>query len=146
YMEADLVEMIVEHKQLPRLDGTNQVVTAFFSDIRGFSTFAERFKDDPRGLMRILNRYFSTVTPVITEQGACIDKYVGDSVVALFGAPAGHTDHAVRACKAALAVQTAIDALRLQFKHEGLPDMFTRIGLNSGEMCVGNVGSDQLLD
>ncbi|MFT3840390.1 MAG: adenylate/guanylate cyclase domain-containing protein [Myxococcaceae bacterium] len=146
YMEADLVEMIVEYKQLPRLDGTNQIVTAFFSDIRGFSTFAERFRDDPRGLMRVLNRYFSTVTPVITEFGACIDKYVGDSVVALFGAPAGHTDHAVRACKAALEVQAAIEKLRVQFKNEGLPDMYTRIGLNSGEMCVGNVGSDQLLD
>jgi adenylate cyclase len=146
YMEADLVEMIVEHKQLPRLDGTNQNVTAFFSDIRGFSTFAERFHQDPRALMRVLNRYFSTVTPVITEFGACIDKYVGDSVVALFGAPAGHTDHAVRACKAALQVQAAIEGLRVQFQKEGLPDMYTRIGLNSGEMCVGNVGSDQLLD
>ena len=146
YMEADLVELMVEHRELPKLDGVNQVVTAFFSDIRGFSTFSEHYKDDPRSLMRVLNRYFSAVTPIITEEGACIDKYVGDSVVALFGAPVKHSDHALRACRAALDVQDAIAELREQFRKEGLPDMYTRIGLNTGEMCVGNIGSDQLLD
>ncbi len=146
YMEADLVELMVEQKELPKLDGETQQVTAFFSDIRGFSSFSEHYRDDPRGLMRVLNRYFSAVTPVITDQGACIDKYVGDSVVALFGAPIRHEDHALRACKAALAVQQAIAELREQFRKEGLPDMYTRVGLNTDAMCVGNVGSDQLID
>ncbi len=67
YMEADLVEMMVEQKELPKLDGEKQEVTAFFSDIKGFSTFSEHFHDDPRGLMRLLNRYLSAVTPVLTD-------------------------------------------------------------------------------
>lgn len=146
YMEADLVELMVEQKKLPSLDGENLEVTAFFSDIRGFSTFSEALREQPHALMRLLNRYLSTVTPVLTDRGACIDKYIGDAVVALFGAPVKHADHAVRACRAALEVQEAIGHLRTQLKATGLPDVYTRIGLNTGTMLVGNIGSDQLLD
>ena len=96
--------------------------------------------------MKVLKRYFSAVTPVLHDAGACIDKYVGDSVVALFGAPLTQPDHALRACRGALEVQKAVTALREQFRTEGLPDMYTRIGLNTDEMCVGNIGSDQLID
>lgn len=146
YMEADLVDVMVEQKQLPRLDGENKVVTAFFSDIKGFSTFSEKLKDDPKKLMRLLNRYLSTVTPQLTQHGACIDKYIGDAVVALFGAPVEYRDHALRACKGALGVQKAIAGLREELRKEGLPDVYTRVGLNTGEMLVGNIGSEQLLD
>ncbi|MGV3621177.1 MAG: CHASE2 domain-containing protein [Archangium sp.] len=146
YMEADLVDVMVEQKQLPRLDGENKVVTAFFSDIKGFSTFSEKLKDDPKKLMRLLNRYLSTVTPQLTQHGACIDKYIGDAVVALFGAPVEYKDHAMRACRGALDVQKAIAVLREELRKEGLPDVYTRVGLNTGEMLVGNIGSEQLLD
>ncbi|MHB8873963.1 MAG: CHASE2 domain-containing protein [Myxococcaceae bacterium] len=146
YMEADLVDLMVEQKKLPSLDGENLEVTAFFSDIKGFSTFSEKLKDEPKKLMRLLNRYLSAVTPKLTGQGACIDKYIGDAVVAIFGAPIAHEDHALRACRGALAVQKAIAKLREEFRAEGLPDVYTRIGLNSGTMMVGNIGSAQLLD
>lgn len=146
YMEADLVDLMVEQKQLPRLDGENMEVTAFFSDIKGFSTFSEKLKDDPRKLMRLLNRYLSTVTPELTKHGACIDKYIGDAVVALFGAPVRYEDHALRACRGALDVQKAIATLREALRAEGLPDVYTRIGVNTGQMLVGNIGSEQLLD
>jgi adenylate cyclase len=96
--------------------------------------------------MRVLNRYLSVVTPEITLEGACIDKYIGDAVVALFGAPVPHADHALRACRGALAVQRAIAKLRVEFRKEGLPDVYTRIGINTGKMMVGNIGSAQLLD
>jgi adenylate cyclase len=131
---------------LPKLDGENIEITAFFSDIKGFSSFSEKFKSDPKRLMVLLNRYLSTVTPILTGEGACIDKYIGDAVVALFGAPVSHQDHALRACRAALDTQKAIGKLREAFRHEGLPDVYTRIGLNSDVMLVGNIGSDQLFD
>lgn len=146
YMEAELVEVMVEQKQLPRIDGENKVVTAFFSDIRGFSTFSEKLKDDPKRLMRLLNRYLSAVTPELTKHGACIDKYIGDAVVALFGAPVEYKDHPLRACKGALDAQKAIAALREELRKEGLPDVYTRVGINTGQMLVGNIGSEQLLD
>ncbi len=146
YMEADLVELMVEQKVLPKLDGENLFVTAFFSDIKGFSTFSEKYRNQPRTLMWLLNRYLSTVTPELTQHGACIDKYIGDAVVALFGAPVRHPDHALRACRAALDVQRAIGKLRVAFREEGLPDVYTRIGINTGKMMVGNIGSEQLLD
>lgn len=146
YMESDLVELMVEQHQLPKLDGEVKRITAFFSDIKGFSTFSEVFRDDPKGLMRLLNRYLSAVTPALTQQGACIDKYIGDAVVALFGAPVTHADHALRACKGALEVQQVLARLRVAFKAEGLPDVYTRIGLNTDDLLVGNIGSAQLLD
>lgn len=146
YMEPDLVEIMVEQKTLPTLGGENLEVTAFFSDIRGFSTFSERLRAQPQVLIRVLNRYLSTVTPVLTREGACIDKYIGDAVVAIFGAPVREPDHALRACRAALEVQQALFALREEFGKQGLPDVYTRIGLNTGQMMVGNIGSDQLLD
>jgi adenylate cyclase len=146
YMESDLVERMVEGSELPKLEGESMEITAFFSDIKGFSTFSEKFRDDPKGLMRLLNRYLSTVTPVLTAQGACIDKYIGDAVVALFGAPVRHDDHALRACRGALAVQVALGELRAELKAEGLPDVYTRIGLNTDTMLVGNIGSEQLID
>ncbi|MDP3499843.1 MAG: adenylate/guanylate cyclase domain-containing protein [Myxococcales bacterium] len=146
YMEADLVELMVEQKTLPSLEGQNLNVTAFFSDIKGFSTFSELLKDRPQELMRLLNRYLSIVTPKLTAEGACIDKYIGDAVVALFGAPVSYHDHPLRACRAALQVQKAIGELRDALRKEGLPDVYTRVGLNTGTMMVGNIGSAQLLD
>lgn len=146
YMETDLVDRMVEARELPKLDGDLKPVTAFFSDIRGFSTFSEALKDEPKRLMRLLNRYLSTVTPALTEHGACIDKYIGDAVVALFGAPVAHADHALRACRGALAVQAALTSLRAELAKEGLPDVYTRIGINTDTLLVGNIGSDQLLD
>jgi adenylate cyclase len=146
FMEADLVEQMIESKTLPKLDGDNINITAFFSDIKGFSSFSEKFRSEPKALMRLLNRYLSTVTPVITAEGACIDKYIGDAVVALFGAPVTHHDHPLRACRAALDVQKAIGRLRDEFRKDGLPDVYTRIGLNTDVMLVGNIGSDQLFD
>ena len=146
FMEADLVDQLIEQKKLPKLEGENLTITAFFSDLKGFTAFTEKFKGDGHALMRMLNRYLSAVTPSITAQGACIDKYIGDKVLALFGAPKQYRDHALRACRAALSVQKAVAVLREEFRKEGLPDVYTRIGLNTGIMLVGNIGSQQLMD
>ena len=144
FMEPKLVEQMIAQRELPRLDGENVEITAFFSDIRGFSTFSERFKDDPRNLVRILNTYLTRVSAALLKEGGCLDKYIGDAVVCLFGAPMRQADHAVRACRGALAAKAAVDQLREEFRAQGLPDMFTRIGLNSAVNFVGNFGSEQL--
>lgn len=146
YMEADLVEHMVEQRELPKLEGENLRVTAYFSDIQGFTAISEQLEAKPLVLMGLLNRYLSTVTPILTGQGACIDKYIGDAVVALFGAPVSHEDHALRACRGALAVQKANAELREALAKEGLPLIYTRIGINTDTMLVGNIGSEQLLD
>ncbi|AFE08466.1 adenylate/guanylate cyclase domain-containing protein [Corallococcus coralloides DSM 2259] len=144
FMEPKLVEQMIRSRQLPRLDGENKEITAFFSDIRGFSTFSERFKEDPRQLVRILNTYLTAVSGALLREGGCLDKYIGDAVVCLFGAPMAQEDHAVRACRGALAAKAAVDALRVDFREKGFPDVYTRIGVNSAVNFVGNFGSDQL--
>ncbi len=144
FMEPKLVEQMIEEQQLPRLDGENIEITAFFSDIRGFSTFSERFKEDPRNLVRILNTYLTRVSGVLLREGGCLDKYIGDAVVCLFGAPMRQADHAVRACRGALAAKAEVDRLREEFRAQGLPDVYTRIGLNTAVNFVGNFGSEQL--
>jgi adenylate cyclase len=146
YMEPTLIEQMIEEQQLPRLDGEEREITAFFSDIRGFSTFSESFREDPRALVRVLNMYLTRVSSALLHQGGCLDKYIGDAVVCLFGAPVNHNDHAVRACRGALAAQVEVDRLREEFREQGLPDVYTRIGLNSAKLFVGNFGSDQLFD
>jgi adenylate cyclase len=146
YMEPKLIEQMIEENQLPKLDGEQREVTAFFSDIRGFSTFSERFKDDPHALVRVLNMYLTRVSSALLREGGCLDKYIGDAVVCLFGAPFNQPDHAVRACRGALAARAEVDRLRAEFRKQGLPDVYTRIGLNSAKLFVGNFGSEQLFD
>ncbi|SET97652.1 CHASE2 domain-containing protein [Stigmatella erecta] len=146
YMEPKLIEQMIEENQLPRLDGEAREITAFFSDIRGFSTFSEQFRDNPRELVRVLNMYLTRVSSSLIHEGGCLDKYIGDAVVCLFGAPINHTDHAVRACRGALRTKAEVEQLREEFREQGLPDVYTRIGLNSAKLFVGNFGSEQLFD
>lgn len=146
YVAPQVVEQLVRQPERLRLDGENLEVTAFFSDIRGFSTFSERFKDDPRGLVALLNTYLTRVSGTLQRHGACLDKYIGDAVVCIFGAPLRMEDHAVRACRAALEVQQEVDRLREEFLARGLPDLYTRIGMNTAVMFVGNFGSEQLFN
>ncbi|WP_240359604.1 CHASE2 domain-containing protein [Pyxidicoccus trucidator] len=144
FMEPKLVEQMISERALPRLDGENVEITAFFSDIRGFSTFSERFKDDPRNLVRILNTYLTRVSGALLKEGACLDKYIGDAVVCLFGAPMRQADHALRGCRGALAAKAEVDRLRAEFSAQGMPDVYTRIGVNTAVNFVGNFGSEQL--
>lgn len=146
YMEPRLIEQMIEERQLPKLDGEEREITAFFSDIRGFSTFSERFRENPRALVSVLNQYLTRVSSALLREGGCLDKYIGDAVVCLFGAPVNHTDHALRACRGALAAQAAVEQLRQDFRQKNLPDVYTRIGINTAKLFVGNFGSEQLFD
>ena len=146
YLSPQVVDRLVSQPELPRLAGEQIEVTAFFSDIKGFSTFSERFAQDPQGLVRVLNTYLTRVSGVLLKHGACLDKYIGDAVVCIFGAPLRMEDHARRACAAALDVQAEVERIRTDFTAQGLPDVYTRVGLNTAVMFVGNFGSEQLFN
>jgi adenylate cyclase len=145
-MERELVEQMAEQDELPRLEGENRELTVFFSDIRNFTAFSERYRSDPQTLVTILNTYLTRVSQVLLKHGGCLDKYIGDAVVCLFGAPTPQAEHALFACRAALDVQAEVTLLRQEFHARGWPDVYTRIGVNSDLMFVGNIGSEQLFD
>jgi class 3 adenylate cyclase/CHASE2 domain-containing sensor protein len=144
YVAPALVDQIMHDPAMLRLGGEKRVCTVFFSDIAGFTNLSEGLS--PEQLVEFLNTYLTEVTDIILAQGGMLDKYEGDAVMAVFGAPLKQPDHAERACRAALAVQARLTELRSAWKQRGLPAFITRIGLNSGDMVVGNMGSRERFD
>src|SRR5690606_25372792 len=118
-------------------------ITAFFSDIESFSSFSELL--EPKQLVQIMNEYLSAMTDILNNQGGTLDKYIGDAIVAFFGAPLQLEDHAYKACETILLMQNKLEDLRQKWKEEGHSEivhgMSHRIGLNSGLMITGNMGS-----
>jgi|GEM_PF-763572 len=125
------------------LRGENREISAFFSDIQGFTSISntEQMRASPELLTDHLNAYLSVMTAAITSCGGTIDKYIGDAVVAIFGAPLDQPDHAARACRAALLCSSRLEAFNQRAQADGLPSLVTRIGLCSGPAIVGCVGS-----
>ncbi len=145
YVSPQLVEQMVESGKSPQLGGHDAEITAYFSDIQGFSSFSEKLGSGP--LVELMNEYLTACTDIVTAQGGTLDKYIGDAVVAMFGAPIPVSDHAFRACVATQLVHQKLGELRDKWKHEGekWPEivwkMQSRIGLNTGVCMIGNMGS-----
>lgn len=145
YVSSVVVNKLVEDDILPQTGGAEVEITAFFSDIAAFTTLSEQLS--PSELVDLMCEYLGEVTSAITLDGGTLDKYVGDAVIAMFGAPLPRADHAAAACRAALAAQEAQAKLRERWTQSGrrLPaevlSMHTRIGLNTGLAVVGNIGS-----
>ena len=145
YVSPALVERMVESGEEPKLGGVEENITAYFSDIQSFSSFSEKLT--PHQLVELMNEYLTACTDIVQAEGGTLDKYIGDAVVAIYGAPLLLPDHAQRACVAALRVHRRSVELREKWRHEGgkWPDIVlalqTRIGLNSGPAVVGNMGS-----
>jgi adenylate cyclase len=145
YVSPALVDKLVDAGEPPRLGGMQAPITAYFSDIQGFSSFSELLP--PERLVELMNEYLTACTDIITEEGGTLDKYIGDAVVAMFGAPIPLTDHAYRACLASQRVQLRLGELRVKWRGEGtkwpavVHGMQSRIGLNTGPCVVGNMGS-----
>lgn len=144
YLAPAVVEQLVRDPDRLHLGGERREITAFFSDIQGFTSIAEQL--DPADLVALLNECLGAMTEIILEEGGTIDKYIGDAIVAMFGAPLDQPDHADRACRAALRCQAVLQLLREQAKIKGRPELHVRIGLNSGVALVGNMGSRQRFD
>lgn len=139
YLSPQLIDRMVDTGRLPALGGEMRVVTAFFSDIVGFSTFSETMT--PAELVSVMNEYLSEMTDIIESCGGYVDKYVGDSIVAVFGAPVADADHAGNAVRAALGCRERLARLNADAKAFHGRRIEHRIGINTGEALVGNIGS-----
>lgn len=141
YVSSAVVDELINNPDKVTLKGESKNITALFSDIEGFSTFSEKM--DPKILVRFLNDYFDEMTRIVIEENGTLDKFIGDSVMAFWGAPLSITNHALPACKAAVRMQNKLDELQSVWHAQGFPRINTRIGINSGEMIVGNVGGEK---
>ncbi len=140
FLAPAIVDEVLRQEGSLRLGGEKRELTALFADIRGFTTISEKL--DPHVLLQVLNQYLTPMTDIIVSghQGT-LDKYMGDAIMAFWGAPRAQPDHALRACRAALAMLEELDRLREGWRRDGLPDIDIGIGLNTGPMSVGFVGS-----
>ncbi len=144
YMSDLLIQDLLKNPDKLRLGGEKRVLTVFFSDLAGFTSLSEKLT--PEEVVMLLNRYLTAMTDIILASGGLIDKYEGDAIMAFWGAPLPQEDHAVRACMAALDNQARLAELRQDFIRSGLPPVHARIGINTGEMIIGNMGSSQRFD
>ena len=163
YISPELIETMYQTKTSPRLGGASDIITAYFTDIQSFSTFSEKLT--AHQLVELLNEYLTVMTDTLLAERGTLDKYEGDAIVAFFGAPLPMNDHAFRACKVALKMQEGLAGLREKWRRDqagaecntkGLPaaewapgdkwprivhEMRMRIGINTGEIVTGNMGS-----
>ncbi len=140
FLAPAIVDEVLAKEGGIRLGGEKRVLTVLFADVRGFTTISEKL--DPHVLLELLNEYLTPMTDIIVSghQGT-LDKYIGDAIMAFWGAPREQPDHALRACRAALAMIDRLATLRAKWKAQGLPDVDVGIGVNTGPMSVGFVGS-----
>ena len=120
------------------------MLSIFFSDLQGFTSISENL--DPETLIALLNDYLTAMTNIIHDEGGTIDKYEGDAIMAVFGAPIAHGNHAYNSCASALEMQEQLKTLRTLWGKQGKPQLFARIGINTGTMVVGNMGSENRFD
>ena len=144
YVSPSVAAQVMGNSALLNLGGEEKDLTVIFSDIRGFTTMSEQF--DAGELTNFLNEYFTPMTAIIFEQGGTLDKYMGDAIMAFFGAPRHMDDHADKGMIAALEMVDCLHALNERWWARGLPGIDIGIGLNSGPMRVGNMGSTQRMD
>ena len=148
YLAPALVEQLAQSPDKLVLGGEEREMTILFSDVRGFTTISESYKDDPQGLTSLMNRFLTPLTNTIIDHEGTIDKYIGDAVMAFWNAPLNVAHHELKACAAALAMIDSVEALNQQRQEEaksaGHPFLPVRIGigLNTGRCVVGNLGSD----
>jgi adenylate cyclase len=141
YVPPALITQMLQHPELLRLGGEEKELTAMFADIRGFTTLSERLS--PTALVELLNEYLSSMTSIIFKHWGTLDKYIGDAIMAFWGAPYPQTDHAVRACRAALEMLETLNKLQAKWEAEGRPHIAIGVGINTGPMVVGNMGSEK---
>ncbi len=144
YLSRDVIDMLVKEPDQLKLGGEEKELTVLMADIRNFTTLSEKM--GPKDLTQLLNLYLGELTDVILKNGGTLDKYMGDAVMAFFGAPVHDPNHPSQACQTAIDMFERIYEKRAQWVNQGLPDLRIGIGINSGPMVVGNLGSTQRFD
>ena len=146
YLAPDMVAKLQKDPALLKLGGETRTMTFMFSDIRGFTPISEKYKGNPAGLTKLINRFLTRMTDIIISNGGTIDKFMGDCIMAFWNAPLDMKDHANRAVKSAVEMQKELKQLNKELKKEKLPEINIGIGINTGEALVGNMGSEQRFD
>lgn len=144
YVNPAVVEELIANPSKLRLGGERKQLTVLFSDIEGFTTLSEGM--DPEMLVSLLNEYLSAMAGIVFKHNGTLDKFEGDAVMAFWGAPVHDEQHALHACRCALAMQQTLAEIRDAWKRDGKPQFLARIGVNSGEMVVGNMGGEEKFD
>ncbi|MCZ6873486.1 MAG: response regulator, partial [bacterium] len=141
YLTDEVVANLLDAPQGLQLGGEKRQVTLLMSDLRGFTSLAERLA--PEQVVTILNRYLATMVEVITPYQGTIDEFIGDAIFVIFGAPIQRPDDAPRAIACAVAMQLAMQSVNQQNQRDGLPEVEMGIGIHTGNVVVGNIGSDK---
>lgn len=145
YLHPDIVEELLEAPEKLKLGGQRAECTILFADVRNFTTISEKM--DPETLVQMMNEYFDPIAQEIIKEGGYIDKFIGDAVMAIFGAPKQTSDHPLRACRAALAMQQKVKELAQQFHEKyGLSEFKIGVGLHTGSVIIGNMGTSTRLN
>ncbi len=144
YVNPAVVDELLENPEKLRLGGERKELTVFFSDIEQFTTISEKLP--PEDLVSVLNEYLNVMTSLIFANDGTLDKYEGDAIMAFWGAPLPQADHAFLACRTAVRMQESIDGLTRLWEGEGKPVLRTRIGINTAEVIVGNLGGVNRFD
>jgi len=140
YLSPRVVKELINNPSRLKLGGEQKELTALFTDLEGFATFSEQLA--PTELVDLLNTYLSEMTDILLQYEGTLDRYDGDAIKAFFGAPVYFDDHARRACWVCIDMQNKLKELRMKFKEEGKPELLMRVGLNTGSMVIGNMGSN----
>lgn len=144
YLPEKVVEQLIKNPDLLKLGGELRFLSVMFTDVVGFTTISEKLS--PEELVALLNEYLTAMTNIISKYDGIIDKYEGDAIMAEFGAPLSDEDHALKACYAALEMQEKLIEMRAKWKKEKRPELYMRAGINSGEVVLGNMGSESVFD
>ncbi len=146
YLAPAMVKKLQKDPSLLKLGGETKIMTFMFSDIRGFTPISEKYKSNPAGLTKLINRFLTRMTNVVIANGGTIDKFMGDCIMAFWNAPLNVKDHQMLAVMTASQMQSELAKLNVELSAEGLPNINIGIGINTGEALVGNMGSDQRFD
>ncbi len=139
YLSPAVVEQVLGNPERLQLGGEKKDLTVLFSDIRGFTSISERMS--PEGLVKFMNEYLTAMTDIVFQHDGLLDKYIGDAIMAIWGAPMDQPDHPRRACRTALEMIGALLRLQKKWAAEGMPELNIGVGINTGPMVVGNMGS-----
>ena len=146
YLDPSMVKKLQKNPSLLKLGGETKTMTFMFSDIRVFTPISEKYKSNPEGLTKLINRFLTSMTDIIIKNGGTIDKFMGDCIMAFWNAPLDNDKHRQLAVKSAIEMQIELALLNVQLVAEGLPRIHIGIGINTGEALVGNMGSRQRFD
>jgi adenylate cyclase len=148
YLAPEIVKKLQKNPDMLKLGGDTQELSILFSDIRGFTTISEQFKDNPQNLTDLINRYLTPMTYLVMESGGTIDKYIGDALMAFWNAPieGDKISHRVRSIETSLKMFDKLEELNEELKKEGKKELAIGVGINTGNVVVGNMGSDQRFD